>query len=112
MNSQLNTKIMRRVYMIWAFRQIVNPFTLQITGSAVLFAALRQYVSIKQVFYNSPSFLNPAEALKFFSHAFLNTTTTVELLTVGLLILGLFLVRDGVRRFKLGGEYQALLGNV
>ncbi len=96
--------------MIWFMRKIINPFTLKTAGLLVLLAWLRQYVSIKHVLYNSPSFTNPAETFSFFSSAFWNTTTVVEVLVVALLVLGLFLVRDAIRRFNLAEEYQTLIG--
>lgn len=99
---------MRRVYMIWVARKIANPINLKIAGFLAALLWLRQYVSIKHVLYNSPSFTDPVETLGFFSSAFWNTTTAVEILVLAVLVLGVFLVRDALKKFKLAAEYQTL----
>lgn len=109
-SSIIKKRIMRRVYMIWVARKVANPLSLKLAGLLVTLLWLRQYVSIKHVLYNSPSFTNPLETLGFFSNAFLSTTFVVEVLVVAVLALGFFLLRDAVRRFRLASEYQALSG--
>ena len=104
------SKIMRRVYMIWVARRVVNPFTIKVAGLLAILAWMRQYVSIKHVLYNSPSFANPAAAFSFFSHAFWNTGRVVEALTIALIVVGLFLVRDAIKRFSMAEEYRAIVG--
>ena len=107
-NDILKKKIMRRVYMVWLAKRVVNPVSIKFVGLFVAFAWLRQYVSIKHVLYNSPSFTDLNETVSFFSHAFLNTNRLAEFLIVAVALLAVFLVRDAVKRFRMAGEYQAL----
>ena len=103
---------MRRVYMVYLARKVANPFSVKVALVLVLLAYLRQYVSIKHVLVNSPSFMNPAEAFNFFGHAFFNTTLAVEAITVGLVVVGVLFLRDAFRRYSLANEYQAIVGKI
>lgn len=109
MKNDPTSKIMRRVHMIWVARRVVNPFTIKVAGLLGILLWMRQYVSIKHVLYNSPSFSNPVATFSFFSHAFWSAERVVEVLTVALLFVGFFLIRDAIRRFSLAEEYQAIL---
>ena len=94
MTTSLQKSIMRRVYIVWFARRVVNSVSLKLLAIVVLLADLRQYASIKHVIYNSPSFMHPMETMHFFGHAFAHAAPLVEMGTLGIGVLGVFLMRD------------------
>lgn len=99
---------MRRIYAVWAFRAVVNPFSAKAVAFLLLLGQLRAYVSVKHVLYNSPSFMHPMETINFFDASLMNTEFQ-SLALIGLLgFLGVWLARDSVRRFADGARWNAL----
>jgi len=100
-NVNLNKRIMRRVYMIYMLRTLINPITLK---SFVLFGAafaMASLISVTNVLENMPSIADISVFFSFTFSAFTGTEVLVQLLVVAVAAVGLWLVRDFVRAFSL-----------
>ena len=89
---------MRRVYIVWFARRVVNSVTLKLLAILALVTELRQYSSVKHVLYNSPSFLHVAETIGFWSHAFIHASAMAELLMMTIGALAVLTARDYLSR--------------
>lgn len=97
---------MRRVYTIWALRQIFSPFSMKLL---ILLGVMKQsanMIFVRSVLHNAPSPLDPMANFQFFSGAFFHTNVTVKLLLISILTLSFWLLRDIMLRPRLQLVYR------
>lgn len=92
---------MRRVYFIYAVRQLTSPLSLKAVTLGACALAATYWVSLSQVFLNMPSMSDFAALFKFFSSAFIETNGAVKLLVIASLGILFMLLRDIVRNFSM-----------
>ena len=97
----LKQRIMRRVYAVWILKNVVRP--LLIKGSIVVafIWEMKQTVSLRHVFANIPNPTDVGAVYNFFSYAFAHTETMVQMLSLGLAAIGLWMMRDVFSSFKI-----------
>lgn len=91
----ISKSVMRRVYFIWAMRQVFNPLTFKLFAMLLLLWQIKEAVFVRQVFANISSY-ETAELFNFLSAAFLNTGLVVQVATLGIAMIAVLLVRDFV----------------
>jgi len=97
--ASLKKQIMRRVYIIWFMRLALSPISLKIAAVFMLMWQFTAYVSVAQVFVNSPiSRGDLLESFYFLKSAFMNTEAITLMLMVGIAFVGGLLVKDAIRR--------------
>lgn len=99
---------MARVYGVWFMRSILATLVPKVVVGVLLLVQLRHYASIKHVLANSPSFLDFWETLGFFVSAFANAEIQATLLVMGVMVLGLWLLRDAMRRLEADARASAI----
>lgn len=83
---------MRRVYAVYAWRQIARPRTAKAFLLATCLFAFSSVVSLPNVFENMPG--DPVLALSFFTSAFLGTEVMVQVLLLGVIAVAAWFLRD------------------
>jgi len=86
--------VMRRVYVIFFLRTVVKPVVIKTAFASAGVFAVAALVSVHDVFKNMPSLAEFAAFVKFVFYAFVNTQFSVQALSVVLVALGLWVVRD------------------
>jgi len=89
-DTQFKNSIMRRVYAVWLLKKITSPCAARI---AVLIALLWQmtfYISFNNVIANIPSLTD----FGFYLSAVSNTETASKMILLGVILLGVWLMRD------------------
>lgn len=92
--STIKQNVMRRVYLTWVARMIVNPATFKAVAFALLMVEFAKQVHVKSVFENSPAFWNVPQSAAFFQSAFSQTDFTVQFAVLGMALVAVFLARD------------------
>jgi hypothetical protein len=100
-NSTIKRNVMRRVYFAHTARKFLQPRVIKL-GLLFLFVALQSaFVSLPNVISNLG---NPAQSFRglyaFIVSAFMNTEVTVQLLSVGIAVVGVLFVRDFFRNSR------------
>lgn len=90
--SPLQKRVMRRVYAVYMWRQIARPRTLKAFVLASALASLTSLVSLPNVVANMPG--DPVRVMNFLAAAFVSTEMAVQLLSVLMLAVGVWFVRD------------------
>jgi hypothetical protein len=90
--SPLQKRVMRRVYTVYVWRKIARPRTLKAFVLASVLAGITSLVSLPNVVANMPG--DPLMVLNFFAAAFVGTEMVVQLLSVVMLAVTLWLMRD------------------
>jgi hypothetical protein len=93
----LQKQIMRRVYLIWAFRKVFNMFTLKLAAIFVLTWQLSVQVFFAKVIQNSPL-------------AYGDVLGSIAFFNAGLVVVGAFLSRDLARNL-IGMRKRVALGH-
>lgn len=93
-NPNLKKKIMRRIYALWFYKKITSPFAAELFFLVAIFFGLTAYVSLKNIFNNTPSVFSPGAVAGFFASAFYQTEMIVQVLFVGMLASLIFLLKD------------------
>ncbi|PJE74254.1 MAG: hypothetical protein COV01_02035 [Candidatus Taylorbacteria bacterium CG10_big_fil_rev_8_21_14_0_10_41_48] len=91
--AELKQNIMRRVYVIYAFRMVVPKVAIL----TVALFALKYFVSFVDVFRNMPSLADISHSVLFFWSAFAHTDIVVQESLVATLAVLTFMARDLVR---------------
>jgi hypothetical protein len=107
-DDRLRGCVMRRVYLLWAGRQVTSPFFIKMFTLAVLAYGLHKYASIKDVLHNSPSFFDIGSTTRFFESAFIRTDAVTQVLSVGIAGIILVIARDAYKKTSLANRYEAL----
>ncbi len=97
---------MRRVRFIYWSKRIYHSVTLKIFLLGMSVSGVALYVSLPNIFYNMRSIADAASVWKFFSVAFLNTRSSVQLITLVSLAILVWLARDIVRNIQETREFQ------
>ena len=93
---------MRRVYLIFALRQLTRPMALKTYVFGGIVIGVLSSVSLGAVISNTPSW-SPGGLYRFYTAAFLNTDFIVQTLVVAAALSAMWLSRDVARgMFSLG----------
>jgi hypothetical protein len=106
MSKVFKKRIMRRVYTIWALRQIFSPFSMKLLILLGIMKQSANLIFVRSVLHNAPGNLNPVANYQFFSGAFFHTNLTIKLLLISTLVFSAWLLRDIVTRPRLRLVYK------
>lgn len=95
--AALTKRIMRRVYLVWGLRMIVNPRFLKSLMMLLFVIRSTQYISYAHVIANAPSLTDIPRSITFLSDALRHTGLMSATLLFGILIVSLWLIADVVR---------------
>ncbi|MBI5138631.1 MAG: hypothetical protein HZA95_02430 [Candidatus Vogelbacteria bacterium] len=98
-NTYINKSVMRRVYLIWAYRLMVNKFTAKIAALGILAWGLTMYVVIESVMTNA-SRLSGFDYAAYYWNAFLGTGFFVETILVAAVLIAALIVLDTLSNIK------------
>lgn len=102
MNHTLRKRIMRRVWALYLWRKATSPVAVQTYVLSFFVYQLFLYVSMAHVVANMPSMLRPAAFVEFYFNSFVNTELLVQMIAVGVLSLGSWLIRSITRNVRAG----------
>lgn len=91
--AELKQNIMRRIYVIYAFRMVVPKVAIL----TIALFSLKYFVSFVDVFRNMPSLVDVSHSVVFFWSAFAHTDIIVQTSLVATLAVLVFMARDLVR---------------
>jgi hypothetical protein len=91
---------MRRIYAVWILKNIVRPVLIKGSIFVAFIWKMKQTVSLRHVFANIPDPTDVGAVYNFFSYAFANTETMVQILSFGLAAIGFWMARDILLSFK------------
>jgi|GEM_PF-1692132 len=97
-NKQLTNRIMRRVYLVYGLRMLLNPVFLKSLIVLVFLSRSTAYISYSQVLANRPRIADIPANLAFMKDAFMHTEVTSMLLITGILAVSAWLASDVLRR--------------
>lgn len=91
---QFKKKVMRRIYAVWLFKKAFNLKT----GLLLLVAwQVTVYVSLINVFSNTPSFFDVVSMYGFILDAFLHTEVIVKLFSVFIVTFSVLFLKDTIK---------------
>jgi len=91
---QFKKRVMRKIYAIWFFKKAFNLKT----GLMLLVVwQVTMYVSVVNIFINTPSLLDAVSMYRFMLDAFLHTEIIVKLFSVFIVILAMLFLKDAVK---------------
>ena len=93
----IRREVMRRIYFIFFARTVVKPLAVKGVFALAGAAAVAGLVSVRSVYWNSPSPAEFAAFGKFVLSAFLNTELAVQALALVLVALAAWSLRDLAR---------------
>lgn len=96
----LTQRIMRRVYAVWILKNVVRPLLIKGSIFVAFVWEMKQTVSLRHVFANIPDPTNVGAVYNFFSYAFAHTETAVQILSLGVAAVGLWMMRDIISSFR------------
>lgn len=85
---------MRRVYAIWLTRKLLSPMVLKSLIIIVFLQQIGQKVWVAKVFENAPSTVELSSFVNFYASALYNTTLAVQIFSVGIIVLLVWLFED------------------
>lgn len=91
-NQQLEERIMRRIYIIYALRRVLSPFMVKIYVSLVLLWQLLAQISLASIIQNAPGL--DWGAAQFFFSAFVGTEWGVKLVLILAVLVATWLFKD------------------
>jgi hypothetical protein len=91
--NTLKTRIMNRVYAIYALRQLSQP-AVKVGALAALLFALRELTFVSKVVENASLKHDALGFVNYMFYAFTNTEFVVQLVVVAVLALALFMAKD------------------
>lgn len=96
MNNDIKNKVAWKIYFIWLFKRIIPLFILEIVFLVLVFYFLGKLVFVQSVFENAflSSMQNPFVVASYMFKAFLSTSIIKKIIVLGLLGLGVLLMRD------------------
>lgn len=106
MNTTLDItpRVMRRVYLIWAYRKITNPVVLKCAAFFYALAHLSFLVSYHDVWRNT-SRMSMTQSPLYLSDAYLRTEHLTQTLIAMATFTGAWLMYDTARNFKKSGRF-------
>jgi len=96
----MKNRIMRRVYFIYAVKLLMRPTALRFFLFMVLFLSTTAFVSFRNVFFNIPKVADPFPLYQFAVSAFAHAEVPLQLISIALFSIGLFLVSDIVKNWR------------
>lgn len=96
----LKDDIMRRVRFVYGMKRLPAVFVPKIAVLASLVAVASFFVSMPNVLGNMPSLLEMPQFFAFITSAFMNTSPTIQAISVGVLAVVVYMVRDIVKTFR------------
>lgn len=103
---KLRRRIMRRVYLVWAIRQLLSPTMAKIILFVAIAKQLFTFVSVRDVIINSPPAYDFAASSQFFANAFLNTGVVVQASLIILMVMGCWFMYDFLKFQRSSGTEQ------
>lgn len=100
MSSQLEKRIMKRVYYTYLLRYFRTKVGLKLLALVAIMSAISGGVSIKNVSSNMPSITDPITTLSFFGGAFINTEISIQLFVAGFFVIACLFMVDLVKLEK------------
>jgi len=103
MNTQeqmLKDDIMRRVRFVYGMKRLPAVFMPKIAVLTSLVAVASFFVSMPNVLGNMPSIFELPRFFWFMISAFINTTPAIQIISVGVLAVVVYMVRDIVKTFR------------
>jgi len=101
-NTEIQRRVMRRVYMIYALRKLSEPIFIKSALFAAFLVAFASIVSVSHVLSNvSASAQNMEQVFNFFTAAFSNSMFTVKLIILAELFVGMALIKDILERINI-----------
>jgi hypothetical protein len=97
MSYSIRRDVMRRVYVIFFLRTVVKPVAIKTAFAVAGVFGVAALVSVHDVFKNMPSLAEFVAFVKFAFYAFVNTGLAEQALSLILIALGLWAVRDLLR---------------
>lgn len=97
-NTLLTKRIMRRIYLVWTIRALLNPIFLKTVVAGVFFWRSTEYVSYVHVIANAPRLTDVGNSINFARGAVIHAEGTTILLLLGVLVMTAWLLVDIVRR--------------
>src|SRR5258708_3170328 len=94
MATQLEKKIMRRIYVLWVAKRVANPLMLKLYAFAALTYELIHLVSIRNVIANWPALADIGRETNFIAAAFMHTSLPAQAITLGMAAVAALLFRD------------------
>ncbi len=94
MKTQLEKQIMRRVYLTYMLRKILQPVLVKVYIVLALVWQASRYVSVPDVFTNASAALQPEKMYHFYVSAFANTEGIVQIAIIGSALLAVWALRD------------------
>lgn len=102
-NQELTKRIMRRVYMVYALRQVTRPVVRAALVMTLIVASL-SFVSVSNIIMNIGSVASLSGFITFIASAFLETEFFVQFAALGVAAIGLWSIVDMMKRT--GTHYQ------
>lgn len=99
-DAQLTKRIMRRIYVVWAIRTLLDPTLLKVLIVAVFFWRSTEHISYAHVIANAPRLTDISAELLFARSAIAHAEGVSLMLLSGIVIVSLWLVVDIVHRHK------------
>ncbi len=93
---------MRRVYLIWMGRLVVNRYTIKVAILGLLAWQFAAYVFVQAVFENA-AYTNGFNYLAYFFGAFLHTHFITQAIVLGIGIVTAWLLLDTYRNLRFSG---------
>lgn len=97
-NALLTKRIMRRIYLVWAIRTILNPIFLKAVIVGILFWRSTEYVSYAHVIANAPRLTDVGNSVAFVQSAMMHAGGMTLALLLGVFIMAAWLFVDIVHR--------------
>ncbi len=97
--QKLKQKIMRGVYLSYAWRKMKTFVSFKIIALFSLLFSLASLVSIRNVIQNG-AHAEGASLYHFYTSAFLNTETSVQFLILGVLLMLGLIIADTIRNYR------------
>lgn len=97
-NAQLTKRIMRRVYLVWMIRIVLNPVLLKTIIAGIFFWRSTEYVSYAHVISNAPKLTDIGDSINFVRGAVVHAEGMTLLLLLGTLVMAAWLLSDVVHR--------------
>jgi len=92
--TDLQKRIMRRVYAVWALRALASTFALKLYALVAFAIGMTYHVSFANVLHNLSGIGGFSAYYSFFSSAVVNTEAVSLLFLVGIVALGVWIIKD------------------
>lgn len=107
--QKMRGEILQGVYRVWLVRKLLPVICLEIILTSIFLLLIARMVFVRQIIINAMDvvFVNPIGIFTFLERAFMETTFSGKLLSIGMIVLVAFLIRhitQGALRYILVKE--------